>query len=416
MKYGRVFELTSRKFARRRFRDYFALQNKQRLAKSRECDDRVGFEGLVISQGNARSHAIHEIQSPPVDTQAIQTDLDVQQATYPEPAANAAPYHGTTKGQNRDSDSEEERLPGLIGSDDEAKGDEVELEEVKAKAKAECTETTARESAAESFPAHEVDAVLCDKGITKEKAKAHEETRAPRASCSGHNLHATQFKSTVWAESALTTTSWFEEGYLRWKRSNPQSSQEEFPLAKQRQSKWKHRGKRGGTRGGAKRHRGHNPRRDTEHLFIFFANITTYSDHAKFFISGRDEDVILLAETHQNRRDTLSMVKEFGKMGWTATASPAELSDRSEVGTNAGVLAAVAPHVDNRPSSICVDTQGQLTDNAYIAARTLTIEMVEMQALAGYMECSGLKRPQPSNSLGGRPCDKRRPRLVRLGP
>ena len=47
--------------------------------------------------------------------------------------------------------------------------------------------------------------------------------------------------------------------------------------------------------------------------------------------------------------------------------------------------------MDNRPSSICVDMQGQLTDDAYITARTLTIEMVEMQALAGYMECGGLK-------------------------
>ena len=51
----------------------------------------------------------------------------------------------------------------------------------------------------------------------------------------------------------------------------------------------------------------------------------------------------------------------------------------------------VAPHIDNRPSSICVDVQGQLTDNAYITTRTLTIEKVEMQVLAGYMEGGGLK-------------------------
>ena len=86
------------------------------------------------------------------------------------------------------------------------------------------------------------------------------------------------------------------------------------------------------------------------------------------------------------------MIREFSEMGWTATASPAMLSDRSETGTMAGVLSAIAPYVDNRPSSICVDEKGQLTENAFITTRTFTINMVEVQALAGYIECGGNQR------------------------
>ena len=85
------------------------------------------------------------------------------------------------------------------------------------------------------------------------------------------------------------------------------------------------------------------------------------------------------------------MVKELAAMGWTATASPAILTDRSDTGTMAGVLAAVAPHFDNRPSSSCVDEHGQLTDKAFITTRTLTIEKVEVQALADYLQCGGIK-------------------------
>ena len=116
-----------------------------------------------------------------------------------------------------------------------------------------------------------------------------------------------------------------------------------------------------------------------------------YSSHAKFFISGRSEDVILLTETHQNKTETLAMVKEISSMGWTATASPAMLTDRSETGTMAGVVSAIAPYIDNRPSSFCKDDKGQLTGNPFVTTRTMTLEMVEVQALAGYLQCGGLK-------------------------
>ena len=123
---------------------------------------------------------------------------------------------------------------------------------------------------------------------------------------------------------------------------------------------------------------------------MFFANITSYSDHAKFYISGRTEDVVLLAETHQNATETADMVRELTAMGWSTTASPAMLTERSETGTMAGVAVAIAPYIDNRPSSFCTDEKGQSTKNAFITTRTLTLEMVEVQVLAGYLQCGAL--------------------------
>ena len=57
----------------------------------------------------------------------------------------------------------------------------------------------------------------------------------------------------------------------------------------------------------------------------------------------------------------------------------------------AGVVSAIAPYIDNRPSSACTDEQGKLTDNAFVTTRTLTLEHVEVQALAGYLQCGGIQ-------------------------
>ena len=56
-----------------------------------------------------------------------------------------------------------------------------------------------------------------------------------------------------------------------------------------------------------------------------------------------------------------------------------------------GVVSAIAPFIDNRPSSFCKDDKGQLTGNPFVTTRTLTLEMVEVQAMAGYLQCGGLK-------------------------
>ena len=48
-------------------------------------------------------------------------------------------------------------------------------------------------------------------------------------------------------------------------------------------------------------------------------------------------------------------------------------------------------YVDNRPTSACVDVEGKLTRNAFLTSRLFTIEKVEVQALAGYIEGGGLK-------------------------
>ena len=76
-------------------------------------------------------------------------------------------------------------------------------------------------------------------------------------------------------------------------------------------------------------------------MSVFFGNITSYSEHAAFYISGRSEDIIMLAETHQNKSNTLGMIAGLGKNGWQATASPAMDSDKSIFGNIAGVAVAI---------------------------------------------------------------------------
>ena len=159
-------------------------------------------------------------------------------------------------------------------------------------------------------------------------------------------------------------------------------------------STWRRRSrrcKRGGTRGGANRKRGRNPNRDTEHVTMFFANISSYSKHAASYLAGRDEDILLLAETHKDLPKTKAMINELGSLGWQATASAARLSNRSSLGNVGGVLAAVKKYVDNMASSICTDDKGQITPNPFITTRTFTMQSHEAQALSGYLECGGLK-------------------------
>ena len=103
------------------------------------------------------------------------------------------------------------------------------------------------------------------------------------------------------------------------------------------------RGSRGkdNHRGGEKKRRSRDFDRDTSIIKIFFANITYYSAHAKAFLASREEDIVLLAETHQNARQSRAMMAELGNMGWECTSSPAGLSPKSEDGNIGGVLAGI---------------------------------------------------------------------------
>ena len=124
---------------------------------------------------------------------------------------------------------------------------------------------------------------------------------------------------------------------------------------------------------------------------MLFANISSYSRHAASFLSGREEDILLLAETHKDLPKTKAMIKELGGLGWQATASAARASNRSKLGNVGGVVAAVKKYVDNRASSICIDDKGQITANPFITTRTFSMHSHEAQALSGYLECGGLK-------------------------
>ena len=66
-------------------------------------------------------------------------------------------------------------------------------------------------------------------------------------------------------------------------------------------------------------------------------------------------------------------------------------SPKSEDGNFGGVLAGIKRFVDNRPLSICLDTKGKFTESPFLTGRMLTMQRVEIQALAAYLECGGLK-------------------------
>ena len=114
---------------------------------------------------------------------------------------------------------------------------------------------------------------------------------------------------------------------------------------------------------------------------IFFANITSFSEKAQHYIASRRDDVILLAETHQDLAKTAVMTKTLGSLGWQCTASPAQQSDKSLSGTVGGVLAGAKHYLDNRPLSICVDHAGSRTRNAFITGRFVTMHGLKFNAL-----------------------------------
>ena len=96
-------------------------------------------------------------------------------------------------------------------------------------------------------------------------------------------------------------------------------------------------------RAGAQRHRGRQTisPKDPDATIVFFAYITSLSEKAKVRVIERNDDVLLLVETHSNRTGTDLALKLLATHSWCSTASPAQLTPRSELGTAGGVLAAI---------------------------------------------------------------------------
>ena len=103
----------------------------------------------------------------------------------------------------------------------------------------------------------------------------------------------------------------------------------------------------------------------------FFANITNLSEKAKHKIISRGDDIVLLAETHCTAEQNKAFMKLLNLHGWNATASAASATERSAKGNSAGVLAAIAKHVSNRPLSICSDVEGSTTSNPQLTGKPL---------------------------------------------
>ena len=147
-------------------------------------------------------------------------------------------------------------------------------------------------------------------------------------------------------------------------------------------------------RGGIKKRRcrpvqpqGEQVQKNSNIVSFYFANPSSASEKAKMHLLERDDDVVLVAEHHKNKEQTLKLITFFGSNGWMATASPARPTERSETGTTAGVLTAVRNNIDNRPPSFATDAEGRTTPNAQITGRMMVLSGVEILALAGYLQC-----------------------------
>ena len=212
--------------------------------------------------------------------------------------------------------------------------------------------------------------------------------------CSAKGAH-----QTLWANEGQIANTWLQDGHMRWSKPAPPTASDNTaatPQHSEQKSEWRQwgaRGSRGGKqkRGGQVRTRGQDPNRNQDYMSVIFANITSYSAHAAFYISGRSEDVLLFAETHQDKEKTFKMISELGTNGWQTTASPAQPSDRSILGNIAGVAVSVKNFINNRASSLAIDAKGNLSENPFVTARTVVMESHEILALSAYLEGGGLK-------------------------
>ena len=84
------------------------------------------------------------------------------------------------------------------------------------------------------------------------------------------------------------------------------------------------------TRGGNKRKQCNEekPKRDKQLLKVYFGNTTYASEKAKAYLVERDDDIVMIAETHLRKEDTLKLIKFFGQHKWQASASPARLTEK----------------------------------------------------------------------------------------
>ena len=105
-----------------------------------------------------------------------------------------------------------------------------------------------------------------------------------------------------WSSSAPVAHE-LRDGYFTWRYQDQAATTTTINKTQPRHTD-RPRGSRGkdNHRGGEKKRRSRNIDRGTIIIKIFFANITYDSAHAKAVIASREEDIVLLAETHQDAR------------------------------------------------------------------------------------------------------------------
>ncbi len=123
---------------------------------------------------------------------------------------------------------------------------------------------------------------------------------------------------------------------------------------------------------------------------LYFANVTSWSDHAQDHIYGNVRaDMAIVAETHKNKGHVEEMRKKARRHGYEATIAPAARSDNSATGTHGGLMALARADRRSAPLSTCDCAEGTTMDSANLVGREVWLDEILVLVLGGYLESGG---------------------------
>ena len=148
-----------------------------------------------------------------------------------------------------------------------------------------------------------------------------------------------------------------------------------------------HRGSRGGSRR-KKRTKDGSKEQEEEgrEIKLFFANITSWSEHAVNYLTKLEDHFILVAETHLAKEEGEKVMRSKAMRSWHATAAPASPTGRSEKGTHGGCLALARRGISTVPLASCSGPEGTLYDRSDLSGRVLSVQGGSIQVLVAYFQ------------------------------
>ena len=119
---------------------------------------------------------------------------------------------------------------------------------------------------------------------------------------------------------------------------------------------------------------------------MFFANITSWSEHAVNYLTKLEDHFILAAETHLTKEEGEKVMRSKAMRSWHATAAPASPTGRSEKGTHGGCLALARKGISTVPLASCSGPEGTLYDRSDLSGRVLSVQGGSILVLVAYFQ------------------------------